>query len=71
MPPLILTVAVPLLPPLQLTFVCDVVPVIADGCVMLTLLVVEQLFASVTVHVYPPAASPVAIAAVPPLGAHE
>ena len=51
MPPLILTVAVPLLPPLQLTFVCDVVPVIADGCVMVAERVVLQPLASVIVQV--------------------
>ncbi len=44
---------------------------IALGSVMVTVVVVEQLFASVTVHVYVPAPKPLAVVAVPPLGAHE
>ena len=52
MPPDALTVALPLLPPLQLTFVCNEMPAaIAVGCVMVTLVVSVQLFASVIVTV--------------------
>jgi hypothetical protein len=46
------------------------VAVIADGSVMLTVFVIEHPFASVIVQVYVPAASPVAVAAVPPAGVH-
>ena len=38
---------------------------------MVTDLVMEQAFASVIVHVYTPTPKPVAVAAVPPVGAHE
>ncbi len=57
--------AEPSLPPLQLTFVFAAVE--ADntiGCVMVTLDVLVQLFASVTVTVYVPAATPVILAVV-------
>ncbi|MOA16159.1 hypothetical protein D3C78_1363560 [compost metagenome] len=43
----------------------------AEGCVMVKLCVSVHPFASVTVTVYVPAVRPVAVAAVPPLGAHE
>ena len=43
----------------------------ADGCVIVAVAVVVQPAASVTVTVYVPAVSPVAVAAVPPEGAHE
>src|SRR5674476_1360762 len=45
--------------PLQSTLVITVVAVIAVGCVIVTGTVIVQLFASVTVNVYDPAASPV------------
>src|SRR6185312_3244777 len=40
----------------------------AVGCVIITCCVLIQLLASVIVTVYVPAAKPVAVAAVPPLG---
>jgi hypothetical protein len=55
---------------LQETLVCDEVNVIAVGSVMLNVAVVMHPFASVTVQVYVPAASPDAVAFVPPLGVH-
>jgi hypothetical protein len=68
-PPAGVTVAVPLLPPLQLAGEVDT---LADsaiaGCVIVTVLDAVQLFASETVTVYVPAASPVAVAAAPPEG---
>jgi hypothetical protein len=57
-------------PPLQRTGVETVVAVNAGGCVNVTLAVVLQLFASVTVTVYDPAISDEAVAPVPPLGDH-
>src|SRR5580698_7441678 len=51
-PPLAVTDAAPLLPPLQEMFVCDEgVTVIAEGCVTLNVAVFVQEFASVTVQV--------------------
>ena len=70
-PPLATTVAVPFVPPKQLTFVCDVVAVNADGCVIVNVFGVVQAFASVIVQVNVPAVNPVAVALVPPVGAHE
>ena len=71
-PPLLVIVAEPVVPPLQAMFVCeDTEDVIAVGCVMVKFLVMLQEFASVMVQVYVPAASPVAVAAVPPDGAQE
>ena len=71
-PPETVTVAAPLLPPLHDTLVCEETEeVIAVGCVIVTVCVRIHAFASVIVHVYVLAASPVAVAAVPPLGAHE
>jgi hypothetical protein len=46
-----LTVAEPLLPPLQETLVADVEPVIADGCVMVNIFVMLLLALSVIVQV--------------------
>ncbi|MNE24007.1 hypothetical protein D3C80_1172810 [compost metagenome] len=43
----------------------------AAGSVIVKLWVSVHPFASVTVTVYVPAVRPVAVAAVPPLGAHE
>ena len=72
MPPLAEIVAAPLLNPLQLTLVtADTDEVSTDGCDIVTVCVLVQLFASVIVTVYVPAARPVAVAAVPPLGAQE
>lgn len=51
MPPVTATVAEPVLPPLQSTFVCAPVETIAVGCVMLKLRVVVQPLASVIVTV--------------------
>ena len=45
--------------------------VIALGVPTVTVLVIEHVFASVIVQVYVAAPRPVAVAAVPPLGAHE
>ncbi|MNY19192.1 hypothetical protein D3C86_1526140 [compost metagenome] len=59
------------MPPLQLTLVCEVVAPSAVGSVNVTVLVIWQALASVIVTVYVPAASPEAVAAVPPVGAHE
>jgi hypothetical protein len=71
-PPVAVTVAEPLLPPLQLTFVCaEIVAVGEPAFVMVTVRVMLQPFASVTVTVYEPAPRPVAVAFVPPVGAHE
>ena len=72
MPPEGVMLAVPLLPPLQLTLVCEPTDVlIAPGSVIVYIRVAVQLLASVTVTVYTPAASPVAVDPVPPLGDHE
>ncbi len=72
MPPLTVILAAPFAPPLQEIFVCDETEATkADGWVMVAVLVVVQLFTSVTVQVYAPADKPVAVAAVPPLGADE
>lgn len=70
-PPLIATVADPLLPPKQLTLVDAVM--LAVGPPLFTTVTVRcnvQPFASVMVQVYDPAINPVAVAPVPPLGAH-
>lgn len=65
-------------PPLRLALSVVVaqsvlVPVIANvaGCVIVAVTVAVADAASVTVQVYVPAARPVAVAAVPPEGAHE
>ena len=50
-PPLPVAVAVPLEPPLQLTFVEVMLTVTAVGCVMVTLVVAVQELASVAVTV--------------------
>jgi hypothetical protein len=50
--------------------VVDVVAVTAVGCVMVNVLVIEHPTGELIVHVYVPAQRPVAVAAVPPLGAH-
>jgi hypothetical protein len=63
------TVAVPVLPPLQRTLVVEVNALIAVGWVTVVVAVAVHPLESVTVAVYVPAASPVAVAAVPPLGA--
>ena len=72
MPPDGLTLAAPVVPPKQATLVWEALPVeIAVGWVMVTDLVAVLLFASVIVTVYEPAVNPVAVAEVPPEGAHE
>ena len=63
-PPEPLAVAVPLLPPLQLTLVFTVLTVNTVGSVIVVVAINVQLFASVTVAVYVPAASPLAVAVV-------
>ena len=45
------TAALPFVPPLQLTLVCDVVAVIAEGSLILNVFVIEQVLSSVIVHV--------------------
>lgn len=69
-PPLAVADADPVLAP-QLVFVLVVDVVIAAGCVIETVCEETHPDASVTVHVYVPAESPVAVAAVPPVGVHE
>jgi hypothetical protein len=66
-------VAEPLHCPLQTTLVCvpDNVNVPVDVTVTAMVDGGEQERASVTVHVYVPGQSPVAVAAVPPEGAQE
>ena len=60
MPPVATAASCPSVPPLQLTFVgVTDVTVIAVGCVTVPLAVAVQLFASLTVTVYVPAAKPV------------
>jgi hypothetical protein len=50
-PPVAVTVAVPLLPPKQETLVCDATAAIANGCVMLNVCAAVHPFASVMVQV--------------------
>jgi hypothetical protein len=70
-PPEAVTDATPVHPPLHNTLVCVCVAVITGGCVMLNVCVAVQLPGfDVTVTVYSPAHNPVALDAVPPLGAH-
>ena len=52
-------------------FTCDCVTAIAGGCVIVNVLVVVQPFASVIVQVKVPAHNALAVAPVPPEGAHE
>jgi hypothetical protein len=62
-PPPAVTVAEPLLPPKQRIFTEEeMVAVSCVGCVMVTVAVEVQPFASVTVTVYVPAVRPVAVA---------
>ena len=73
LPPATIAVAVPVFPPLQNTFTCEVVTAILfDGAVISTLAVCDTVhpLLSVTVTTYPPIASPVAVAVVCPL-VHE
>jgi hypothetical protein len=69
-PPDAVTLAV-VVPPLQEIFPCDVVALTAVGDVIVNVCAETQPLLSVTVHVYVPAPRPVALAPVPPLGAHE
>ena len=64
MPPLALTVALPVLLPKQATFACALTELLsaAAGCVMVTLRVVTHPFASVIVQVNVPAARLLAVA---------
>ncbi|MNT53061.1 hypothetical protein D3C72_1901290 [compost metagenome] len=69
-PPVTATVADPVAEPLHAIFVCALaVATKAAGSVIVKLWVSVHPFASVTVTVYVPAESPVAVAPVPPLGA--
>jgi hypothetical protein len=68
-PPLADTVADPLLPP-HAAGVEETDAVIAEGSVMLNVPVAEHPLASVIVQVYDPAERPLAVAVVPPAGAH-
>lgn len=70
-PPDAVTPALPLHKPLHVTFVCAGVNEIAGGWVIVNERVVVHPFASVMVHVNVPAHKPVALAPVPPEGAHE
>ena len=64
--------AAPFEPPKHETFVWDAgVKEIAVGCVIVAEAVAVQLFASVTVTVYVPAANPEALMPNPPEGDHE
>jgi hypothetical protein len=69
-PPEGTTVALPVQAPLHKTFTCDCVAVIAGGCVMLNVCVIEQPTGELIVQVYVPAHNPLAVAPVPPDGAH-
>ena len=69
MPPDTVTLAAPLLPPLQDTFVWEAaLATKAVGSVMVKVLVAVQLFASVTVQVQVPAVNPVTVAVPSPVG---
>jgi hypothetical protein len=70
-PPATDTVADPLLPPKQETFVDDVMVAVAPAAlVTFTVRVIVQPLASVTVTVYTAETNPVAVDPVPPDGAH-
>ena len=60
------TVAVPFVPPLQLTFVCAVIDAAnaAAGCVIIAEVVTEHELASDTVTLYVDALKPVAVTVV-------
>jgi len=60
-PPVALAVAEPFVAPLHPMFVPEILATTAVGCVTVAVAVAVQLFASVTVMVYVPAVSPVAI----------
>ena len=69
MPPDTKTLAAPLLPPLQDTFVWEAaLAAKAGGCVMVKVLVAVQLFPSVTVQVQVPTDNPVTEAVPSPVG---
>jgi len=69
-PPPAVTVALP--PTEHVGLVLDVILAVnAAGAVNVTFAVAVHPFASVTVTVYEPAAKPLAVVFVPPLGAHE
>ena len=64
-PPVGVTLADPLLPPVHDTLVSVAAEEVSNvGCVIAVVEVLEQLWPSVTVTVYEPAASPVAVAVV-------
>ena len=71
-PPIVVTVELPLFPPKQETFTEDTIDAVGEPALtIVTVDVMEQPLASVIVQVYEPAANPVAVAAFPPEGAHE
>jgi hypothetical protein len=67
-PPEAVTAAEPVLPPKQSTGDEVAVAVSAVGCVTVVIAVAVHPFASVTVTVYVPAVSELALALVPPVG---
>ena len=71
MPPDTVAVAVPLQPPKQDTLVFVMETVNAVGCVIATVAVLIQPFASVRVSVYFPAHNPVQEEVLHPPGAHK
>ena len=71
-PPVTLALALPSLPPLQLTpLSADILTPSDVGCVMLTVAFATQLLASVAVIVYVPAVNPLAVMLVPLPPLHE
>ena len=68
-PPEATTEALPVHEPLHVTFTCDCVKVIAGGCVIVKVFVIEHPAGELIVQVYVPAQRPLAVAPVPPLGA--
>jgi hypothetical protein len=56
--------------PLHVTFTCDGVTVNAGGCVIVNVFVIEHPAGELMVQVYDPAHNPLAVAPVPPDGAH-
>ena len=70
-PPPAVTVALPLLPPLHVTGEEAVITAVnTGGCVIVVDAVILHPFASFTVTVYVPTERLLAVALVPPLGAH-
>ena len=71
-PPVGAAVAEPLFPPKQVTLLLDVIDAVIPPVLVTTATAVTvHPPTDVTVTVYEPAASPLAVVPVPPLGAHE